>query len=206
MKKIKILSICVALTLLSLQTPVLAQNSENRDFIVLNTGDTLYGYVTHIKEKWTRSEFYKKIRLTTVYGKTKKYQRKHISAFRVNTNNYESFWLNQSFQKMTLVNPRYDIDRKDGQQHFLKVVSKAKLTHYELEWFDQENTGLHSMTLLKKENDRFLIRADQGLFGLKRKVLQRYFLDCPKLSEKINQKQLNDVWQIVAFYNSTCIN
>lgn len=193
------------MALLTLKTPVLAQDKDHEDYIVLHAGDTLYGTVDYIKEKWARSEFYKKIRLTTADGKTKKYKKKNISAFRVTNSNYETFWLNPSFQKIMLVNPKYDVDRKDGQHHFLKVVSIGKLSHYELEWFDQENTGLHSMTLLKKEKDQFLIRADQGLLGLKRKVLQRYFFDCPKLSEKIIQKQINDVLQIVEYYNFNCI-
>jgi hypothetical protein len=203
MKNFKILFGIFAL--LSLPSGLLAGDQEQQDYIVLNVGDTLYGKVQYIDETSVRYEFYKKVRLTTVDGKRKKYNKSKISAFRVNGFNYESFWLSQSSKKIILVNPQYDIDSK-GEQYFLKVLSKGKLAHYELEWFDQENTGLLSMTLLKKEKDPFFIRADQGLLGLKRKALQDYFLDCPQLSEKINQKQLNEISQIVDFYNSNCIH
>lgn len=118
--------------------------------------------------------------------------------------NYKSFWLNQWSQKIRLVNPKYDIDSNGGQQHFLRLVSQGKLSHYELEWFEQENSALWSMALLKKEEDPLFIRADQGILGLKRKVLLDYFFNCPKLQERIKLKQLKKVWQVVDFYNSNC--
>jgi hypothetical protein len=200
------LSICIFLVLFSFHTSVCAQGSGQGDYLVLYKGDTLYGNVKYIDERLTRTKFYKKIRLTTIAGKRKKYNRKDVSAFRVDNSNYESFWLSQSSQKLMLVNPKYDINSKGGKQHFLKVVSKGKLSHYELEWLEQENSGILSMALLKKEEDPFFIRADQGLLGLKRKVLLNYFFNCPSLREGINQQQLNKVWQIVDFYNKNCNN
>lgn len=206
MNKFKNLYIYSSLGLLLLQTSLYAQHTEQLDYIVLYSGDTLYGNMKYIDERGADRNFYKKLRLTTIDGKRKKYKRKDVSAFRVDDANYESFWLNQSSQKVTLLNSEYDIDTKDGHQHFLKVVSQGKLSHYELEWFNQGNTTLWSMSLLKKEEDPFFIRADQGLSGLKRKVLLDYFFDCPKLKEGINLKQLNKVWEVVDFYNSNCVH
>jgi hypothetical protein len=203
MKNFKILYSIFAF--MSLPSALFAQDKDQGDYIVLHVGDTLFGKVQYINETPVRDEFYKKVRLTTDDGKRKKYSRNKISAFRVNGFSYESFWLSQSSTKITFVNPQYDIDSK-GEQYFLKVLGKGKLGHYELEWIDQENTGLLSMTLLKKEKDPFFIRADQGLLGLKRKALQDYFSDCPQLSEKINQKQLNEVRLIVDFYISNCLD
>ena len=48
------------------------------------------------------------------------------------------------------------------------------------------------------------MRADQGLFGLKRKTLTKYFKDCPVLSEQIKSKAIKSVWDVVKFYNSEC--
>lgn len=205
MKITKTLLAITTVLLLSTQTSLVAQTSNTLDYLVLNSGDTLYGTVKHIDQSGVNPKYYKKIRFTDTYGKQKKHKRKDISAFRVNNTDYEGFWLDQSSQKMVLLNPKYDIDPQNGEKYFLRVVGKGKLSHYELEWWDQGESALLWMDLLKKEEDQFFIRATQGLLGLKRKVLVNYFLNCPDLKEKIKQRQLNEVGQVVSFYNSNCI-
>jgi hypothetical protein len=205
MKIIKTLFTITTVLLLSTQASLVAQTSNTLDYLVLNIGDTLYGNVKHIDQRGLNPKYYKKIRLTDTYGKKKKYKRKVVSAFRVNNTSYEGFWLNQSSQKIIFLNPKYDINPQKGEKYFLRVVSKGKLSHYELEWWDQEESTLLRMDLLKKEEDQFFIRATQGLLGLKRKVLVNYFPNCPDLKEQIKQRQLKEVWQVVDFYNSNCI-
>lgn len=190
--------------LLFTQTFLVAQNSNTLDYIVLNNNDTLYGSVKHVNQKSVNPEFYKKIRLTNTNGHKKKYKRKDVSAFRVNTINYEGFWLSQSSEKIVFINPRYDINSQNGEQYFLRVISKGELSHYHLEWWDYESTGLMWMDLLKKKKDQFFIRATQGFFGLKRKVLINYFLNCQDLKEQIKQKKLKNVQQVVDYYNTYC--
>ncbi len=208
MNKRKLLFFFIVL-LFSTHILLFAQDNNQSDYLVLNTGETLYGRVQYIKERgFGGRSFYKKVRITDTSGKRKKYKRKNVSGFSVDGSVFKSFWLSQQsqpFPRVSLENPRYDIAFKNGEQHFLRIVSKGRLNHYELEWFDQESSALWSMSLLKKEGDRFFIRADQGLFGLKRKVLLNYFSDCPKLQEKIRQKELKKVHQIVTFYNTNCL-
>ncbi|MCK8521467.1 hypothetical protein M0D21_07805 [Aquimarina sp. D1M17] len=184
-----------------------AQQNEQGDYIVLKTGETLYGSVSYINEKAVNRGFHKKIRLTNAKGKTKKYKRENITMFRVNGVNYQSFWLSQprqSFPPSSLVNPRYNIDFRNGKLYFLKVISTGKLSHYELEWFDQGDSQLWSMTLLKKANDNYFIRANQGILGLKKKVLRRYFADCYELQQSIQNSEIKKVWQVVEAYNNNC--
>ncbi|MGB5820847.1 MAG: hypothetical protein WBG90_15285 [Saonia sp.] len=190
--------------LLATQTSLVAQTNNTSDYLVLIAGDTLYGTVKHINQSGLNPRYYKKIRFMDTNGKRRKYKRKDVSAFRVNHTNYEGFWLNQSSQKIVLLNPKYDIDPQNGEKYFLKVLSKGKLSHYELEWWEQGEPELSWMDLLKKEEDGFFMRATQGLLGLKRKVLANYFLNCPDLMEKIKQKELNKVWEVADFYNSNC--
>jgi hypothetical protein len=204
MNNYKTLFVCMIMVLPLLPNSALAQGIGNGDFLVLNNGDTLYGHVKHINEAGIPRRFYKKIRLTTVEGNRKKFNRKRISAFRSGNADYESFWLNQSTNKILLVNPKYDVDKKVGRQYFLKAVSKGKLSHYELEWFEQADASLLSMALLKNENDSYFIRANQVLLGLKRNVLKDYFFNCPILQEAILQKQVNEVGQITEYYNRHC--
>ncbi|TLP80224.1 hypothetical protein [Maribacter sp. ACAM166] len=206
MKIIKTLFTITTILLLSAQTFLVAQTSKSSDYIVLNFGDTLYGNVTHIDQRGVNPKLYKKIRLTNSDNKQKKYKRKDVSAFRVNNTSYEGFWLSQSSQKIVFLNPKYDINPQSGEKYFLKVLSKGKLSHYALEWWQQGDSSVWRMDLFKKEEDQFFIRATQGILGLKRKVLVKYFSNCLDLKEQIKQKQLSKVSQVVDFYKNNCIN
>lgn len=183
-----------------------AQQTSSADYLVLNNLDTLYGTVKYINEDAINRDFYRKIRFTNRDGKRKKFRWKEVLAFSINGTAYQSFWLHQSSRKIMLVNPRYDIDPANGEQYFLKLVHKGKLSQYALEWFDQGNADLSSMALLKKEGDSYFIRADQGILGLKRKVLSAYFADCYELSQAIEQKEIHEVAEVVNFYHSNCTN
>ena len=99
-----------------------AQNATQEDYLVLHAKDTLYGTVAYINEKAVNRGFFKKVRLTDARGKTKKFKRDHISAFRLDGSEYHSFWLTQppqTFPPISLVNPRYDIDANKGTHYFL---------------------------------------------------------------------------------------
>lgn len=196
--------IILFIILISNQALSNAQSNINLDFLVTNSGDTLYGKVRYIDRSHLNPKYYKKIRFIDNSGQKKKFKKKDISAFRVNNIIYEGFWLNQTSKKFQLLNPKYDIDIRNGEKYFLKLVSKGHLSHYELEWWEQGESTLLWMDLLKKEEDQFFIRATQGLFGLKMKVLSDYFSNCLKLKEKIIKKDFNKIWQIVDFYNKQC--
>ena len=201
---IKTLSAGFCLLMLLAETLLMAQGT-SKDYLVLVVGDTLYGIVDPINERGAGFKYHKKIRFTGPSGKKQKYKRKDVSAFRVKNEDYEGFWLNQSSEKILLLNPRYDIDPRDGEKHFLRVVSKGELSHYLLEWWDQGESMLMSADLLKKEEDLFLMRVTQGLLGLKRKVLVRYLKDCQGLTDQVEQKQLNTVREVVDFYDENCL-
>lgn len=98
---------------------LLAQSNDHSDYLVLSTGDTLYGRVQHSKEGgFGGGGFYKKVRITDTHGKRKKYKRKNVSVFSVDGSVFESFWLSQqsqSFPRVSLENPRYDIAFKNGE-------------------------------------------------------------------------------------------
>lgn len=192
------------LLLIFAQISVIAQNDSPQDFLVLRTGDTLYGTVAHINTKSVSPKFYKKIRLAGTHGKLKKFKRSEVLSFQANADLYEQFLLSQSSEKITLSNPKYNIDQQNGELCFLKRIRKGKLSHYLLEWFEQGDATPYSMDLLKKEQDSYLIRATQGLLGLKKKVLTNYFTDCPLLQENLREKKLNTVTQVVDFYTTNC--
>lgn len=202
-KYMKNLLTLIILLFLFSQTILCAQKSHTSDYLVLITGDTLHGNIQHINDNKTK--YYKKIRLTETNGNQKKYKRKDVRSFQVNNTIYEGFWLSQSSEKISRFNPRYNINSKNGERHFLRLISKGALSHYHLEWWEQGASGLMWMDLLKKENELFFIRATQGIFGLKKKVLIKYFQNCLNLKEQITQKQLKTVAQVMDFYNNYCL-
>jgi hypothetical protein len=182
-----------------------AQTYDALDYLVLKTGDTIYGNIEYKKDSGVNYKYLNKIRLTNALGKQKRYKRDQVVAFRTNNLIYEGFWLNQESERLVLLNPRYNMDNENSDYYFLKVMSKGNLSYYQLEWWEQGESLLMSMDLIKKEKDQFFIRATQGLFGLKRKVLSSYFNGCPGLVLKIQQKQLNQVFQVVDYYNNNCV-
>lgn len=93
MKKL-IYFLVIILSLSSFRT-ALVKKGEPLDYIVLVTGDTLYGKVDYFKEGFAWSEFYKKIRLTEINGKKRKINRKKVLSYRVNGYDYESFMLKE---------------------------------------------------------------------------------------------------------------
>jgi hypothetical protein len=180
------------------------QGSRGGGYLVLAEGDTLYGEVQYIDENSVHRDFYRKIRFTDVSGRRSKFKRSEVTAFRTGNADYESFWLDESPQTTFSFNLRYDIDRRSGDLYFLKVIRRGALSHYEFEWFEQGEALLMSMDLFKRENDLYLVRATQGLLGLKRKALRNYFSDCPELAAQIDQKQLKRADEVAAFYNKHC--
>ena len=185
-----------------------AQNQTPSGYLILHTQDTLYGKVSPIKESgFGGRRFYKKIKITTTQGKRKQYPRQKVVAFEIDGVFYESFYLRQatsSVLNFSLDNPNYIVDPVRGEQHFLKCIHRGALSHYKLEWLEQGNSTLWSMSLLKKAGEPTFIRADQGLFGLKRKALLTYFSDCSKIQTALQERQLKQVAQVVDFYNTHC--
>ena len=181
-------------------------NKEILDHIVLVKGDTLYGKVDYFKEGFAYSEFYRKIRLTDTNGRKKKFKREKVLSYRVNGYEYESYRLDEEtklFKNGRLFDSRYYIDA-NGIQHFLKVKSKGKLSHYELEWIDYDNNDLESTSLIKKVEDKFFIPAETWLSQISKKVVIDYLSDCPEIKKKITGNDLKYVFQVVDFYNEHC--
>lgn len=196
----------VSLLFCFLQLSVIAQSKIKSDYLVKANGDTLYGKVSFRDSDRFNPKDLKKIRLIDLEGKKKKYKKEDVVAFRSDDRVYEGFWLNQTSERIQLVNPIYNIDSDNGEWQFLRVIIKGQLSHYQLEWYEQGESRLHSMDLLKKNSDDFLIRATQGIFGLKKQVLKAYFSECSELAKKIENKEIKDVQGVVTFFDDNCLN
>ncbi|QLG45892.1 hypothetical protein [Costertonia aggregata] len=206
MKIKKYLFCLVVILYVSSCRTIATPNNEPLDNIVLITGDTLFGKVDYFKEGYALSEFYRKIRLTDTNGRKKRFKRKKVLSYSVNGYNYESHTLDletKLFKNGRLFDSRYYIDQ-NGDQHFLKVISKGKLSHYELEWIDNDNNDLESTDLIKKSEDNFFIPAENARSQVLKKVVSDYLSDCPEIQKKITEKDFKYVFQVVDFYNENC--
>lgn len=70
-----------------------------------------------------------------------------------------------------------------------------------MEYDDQESGYFDAVDLFKRDNETDLVRATQGIFGLKRKLLSAYLYDCQELVSKINSRDIRDPAEAVNFYN-----
>ena len=70
-----------------------------------------------------------------------------------------------------------------------------------LDYFVDDDLQIHTVPLFLKKNDLVMVRATQGIFGLKRQFLSEYFLDCPPLVKLIQEKRINKVEEVTRYYN-----
>jgi hypothetical protein len=75
------------------------------------------------------------------------------------------------------------------------------LTYYQWEFLDYDSFVLQWVDLFKRRDEDYFVRVTQGVLGLKKKRLERYFEDCPELMEKIHSKELRLPAEIARFYN-----
>tara|TARA_R110002012_G_scaffold322108_1_gene555923 strand:+ start:38783 stop:39394 length:612 start_codon:yes stop_codon:yes gene_type:complete len=201
---LKTLLITGFLYLIFLPSKIFSQEKYRGDFIVSLKGDTLFGEIQHINNKSISPKYYKKIRYTNQQGHLKKFKRKDVSAFSVNNQVYEGFWLKPSSENSLFGTFTYSLDPKKEERYFLKILHRGRLNHYELGWWEQGESLFQTLELFKKKEDLFLIRVDQGVLGLKRKSLLHYFQECPQLVEKIKNKTTKSASEIVDFYTTKC--
>ncbi|TRX62655.1 hypothetical protein FNH22_00745 [Fulvivirga sp. M361] len=168
--------------------------------IVTLEGDTLSGQVMDRKSP-PFSRIYEKIKFVDARGKRKKYKPTQIAAYRVEDRFFESVWVEQTTRGFSSF---YQIRPGVGEKIFLKVVTKGTLTHYQLEFQEQGTEDVDDIDFFKRKDDDYMVRATQGLLGLKRKKLIEYFNDCPSLQSKIQTKAFKYPGPVVDYYNTTC--
>ena len=172
-------------------------------WVILASGDTLTGMVKDRKQTFTGPEIYHKIRFKgDQKKKRKKYRPEELAGYQINEVAYESVWLRPASSGIHLLNPYYESFPNAGDCVFLRVVSKGKLSHYQWEWADESQVD--SMDLFRRAGEPIFIRATQGILGLKRKQLTKFFTDCPSLQEKIQKKELTYAWEVTKYYNTHC--
>jgi hypothetical protein len=112
---------------------------------------------------------------------------------------YQSQWLDLQWN---VLKQEYISAPGVGERKFLKVVYKGYLTWYQLEVMDQDSFTVDTVDLFKRQSEPFMVRVTQGVLGLKRKNLEKYFQDYPDLAGRIARAELRDPLEIARVYNA----
>jgi hypothetical protein len=191
--KILLMHIGMALLLVMNIKPFAAQ-----DFVVLNSGDTIYGEVKDRSTIGIRDRMYKRVRFKGNNGR-KRYRARQILGYAANGNIYESFpFLVTGLLQDKIVFTRSQRHKKFIQRSFQNEV----LTLYYYEFTNDDERVIQSVPFFYLHDKDFMIRATQGLFGLKKRLLQSYFSAYPDLVEQIESGEIKDVNQIVSFFKA----
>jgi hypothetical protein len=131
----------------------------------------------------------------------RKYRPKEILGYRAGDFYYESVPLREETDFFTF---RYTLDDA-AEAIFLRVVRRdGRLTWYEREFIDDDNSYVDSYPLFHRKGSPGMVRVTQGLLGFKKKRLLEYFSQCPGLSEALEKKQLTTVGKVYSFLLDSC--
>lgn len=179
---------------------VMAQRHYVSGYVVLQEGDTLYGKIKDRKpEPFDR--IYEKIRFRDGGWFAKKFGPYDLQSYKAGERVYESCWLSY---EVSLFNSRIISIPGRGHKCFMRVLVKGPLSYYSIEQGQDESGYYNDIPYLKLEGKREMVRATQGIFGLKRKQLAEYFSDCERLERAIQDKEVDTVFEIVDFYHDHC--
>lgn len=174
-----------------------AQNGFERGYLIQNSGDTLFGSIRDRKEGF-RPKLLKKIEIRT-NGKVQRFALKHIQEYAIGGSIYERHWLKQS---RSFPREEYQSIEGFGEQQFLRVISRGKLSYFQLEFYDAESGVLDFVDLFNLAGETRMIRATQGVFGLKKNALTSYFSAYPQFVERINANEFKRAQELVDAFNA----
>lgn len=170
-------------------------------YVVHLNGDTIVGLIKD-RSTGTFMDLYPQVRFKQENALfRKKYGPEEILAYCANAQIYESVPLREeaAFFKFS-----YPVNAGNARV-FLKVVSRGNgLTYYHWEYVHDDNNYLDYIPLFYRNGSDEMVRVTQGVLGLKRKNLIRYFYDCPDLVIAIQSKQLHDIYEVFDFYMNHC--
>jgi hypothetical protein len=169
-------------------------------YIIAMNNDTLYGKIKDRKPE-PFSKLYKKIRFKKENSFFPKYLgSNNIIAYKKGEKSYESIGIEK---KSLMFKNQYSIN-PDAKKTFVRVMHKGRLNYYHWEHSDQETISIDYIPFFHKNNENYMVRATQGVLGLKRQLLSDYFSDCPELSIKIKNKEIKSPENLIEQFELLC--
>ena len=166
-------------------------------YLVKNNGDLVRGLLRDRSSPPDVRRF-SRVRVRTGGLFPKRYGPNRLLRYCIGADCYESLWIerHRKFLREIYVNRP-----GTGRRQFLKVVVEGHLTLYQMEFYDAELRSIDHFELFGRADRDYLIRATQGIFGLKKSAVSRYLSDCPPLVEKINSGEIKAPAEVARYYN-----
>ncbi len=176
-----------------------AQRDYVPGYIILEIKDTLYGTVRDRNN--FSGKIYQRIKFKQKGRRAKKYSAHDIKGYNNGTHTFTSLWYHEegNFLRTTFHASPYFKEKA-----FLTVYSEGSLSVYGKEFSDGTSYG-YSIPLFKKAGEPYYIRPTQGILGLKKKQLARYFSDCPGLVNNIDAGEFKRTYEVAEYYNTNCV-
>lgn len=169
-------------------------------YIISREGDTIEGFVKD-RDPEPFESLYSKIRFKKKGKLKKKYSPDEIRGYGYLDAHFESVNLKEENQLFRI---EYRSD-PHVQPMFLKVIDRTpNLVLYAWEYEECDSSYIESFPIFYRPDRDTWVRATQGIFGLKRKKLVPFFLDCPLLALGIQNKTINTVSDILEVYGTSC--
>jgi hypothetical protein len=165
-------------------------------YVITHSEDTIHGMLKDRNVRYN-AKIFRKVRMKKGHF-SKKYSPARIKGYCIGNNCFVSMRIQK---KSILFQESYVISPFRGKPVFLKKIVEGYVSLYHLERTDGESAGIDIVELLHRNNENNLIKASQGLAGLKKKELARFFFDCPELVEKINNNSIRRASEAAIFYN-----
>ena len=185
------------LLLLQLNMPEAhAQSDWQQGYVVTNAGDTLRGMVRD-RNTGPFGSLYRKIRIKPAGKRTRRFKPAQIQSYTWGTVRFVTLYTES---RSELLRTEVFVQASGGTPNFYRVISEGPLSLYHQEFNDPDNSTTDFIPYFKREGDPRLIRATQGIFGLKKKLLSKFFADRPDLVERINDGSLKTPEEVVEAY------
>ena len=177
-----------------------AQDDWRSGYVVTNEGDTLQGMVRD-RDTGSFGGLYRKIKWkaneNTKGRKRGKFRPGQLTAYQWGDARFVV--LPVATSSSLLYTQRW-VDEAKGQPEVFRVIAEGPLCLYHDEFNDDESSFIDFVPFFKKEGESDLVRATQGIFGLKKKLLSKYFADRPDLVNGLQSGYLKTPMDVVRAY------
>lgn len=175
-------------------------NGYESGYIITLKGDTIPGMVRD-RSAEPFVEIFNRIRFKGPKKSKRKYGPDDILGYAAGNRVYESLPVREDAAFFRF---RYYVE-PGAERTFLRVIRRqGPLTWYHQEFVHDDNDFLDFFPLFLLEGSTEMVRATQGVLGLKRERLQQYFQDCPELVEAIKNKELKETEEVYRYYLEQC--
>lgn len=175
--------------------PLAAQNDWQEGHVVTMQGDTLRGLVRD-RDTGPFGGMFGKVQVKEGgKGRARKFAPRKVRSYQWGDAQFVTLYTESESE---FFKTRTYVTEGRGEPGFYRVIAAGELTLYHDEFTDEDNFRIDFVPVFKREGNPQLVRATQGILGLKKKLLSEFFADRPALVAQIKNGQLTtplEVWE-----------